>query len=1068
MGKKTKPLRVLLALVFLCATSATWGAVAAAPRPLPEYSVITSYEEVPDISQEEIEQVKQLLDRKKTFTVGVDLSTEAFFDLEGKIAGFDALLCDWLGSIFDVTFRPVVYAREDIGTAIDAGLVDFTTVIIDGESQNAYRTTDAMAERGIKCVRFAKSKPIWERNPDEILYLGFIGEEPSALNERLEAYLPNKYVPCYAADAEEAFTLLNWNSVDAFFIDGSTEMDFDAHRDALAVDDMAPLSAGRIALAAKSDAMTPVIIAVEKVLKAGGAYHLARLYDRGDDIFKKHRFMGMLSPGEQERVKSGGGASSSVRVAFNPDAYPVSYYDEAAQEWRGKAVDILDEISAVTGLIFVPANEDADAAGLAELLNGGGADMAAGFDPPSGVRAEMEWSAPYESGYYVLASTQDYPDVAPRDAMFMKVGLVEGSDSAEAFRKLYPNHRNMTFYGSLDEAAKALAAGEVDLMMASRDMLYKITQFWGLKGYRANLEMGGAYGSAFAFAKEDVEFKSIISKALTLLDKGAVSSRWTIRSSGGEAEAPRDWTPLAWGVAALLFWIALLFLILYTRGRKKQSRLETKMKERLNELRKSSAALSGQFGEEGLEDEDDIGPVVLTAVRPQLQPEAGAGVLEGPTGAVAAEAFLGFGIAEALSGGGRGEVSAPPAEADEGRGADEGAPPAAADEARGPDRLRSERTGVLALLSDGMREPLNTITGMSQIARRARTPERLKAALSEIEAASAGLAASLGNVLDMSRLEAGTFALASEDLFLKRTVTEVAEVYRALCESKGGALTLDIGDLDRDHKARADGERLKLALSNALDIVARHSEGGEISLSMVAEESETGLTARFEVADAASGLTAERVEEALSQARFFEGGEAFSFAGGRVMDSSLAFVSLKRLTEMMGGGARFEPFGDGGMRLEFEVELPLEDAGDAGEKAAEGLSAADFAKKVLLADDVEVNRMLFAELFSDTDMIIDETEGGEQALEYFANAPEDYYDIVFIDAKMPGMNGCETLRRLRALERDDARKVPVVMMMTVRNQEEAEKAKELGATDCMIKPVDVGKVARLLKEHVRG
>jgi signal transduction histidine kinase/CheY-like chemotaxis protein len=123
-------------------------------------------------------------------------------------------------------------------------------------------------------------------------------------------------------------------------------------------------------------------------------------------------------------------------------------------------------------------------------------------------------------------------------------------------------------------------------------------------------------------------------------------------------------------------------------------------------------------------------------------------------------------------------------------------------------------------------------------------------------------------------------------------------------------------------------------------------------------------------------------------------------------------------------------------------------------------------RRILLVDDVEINRMIIMELLEDTNVIIDEAENGEEALSLFEKSEENHYDLVFMDIQMPGIDGYDTTRRLRALARSDAQSVPIVAMTANVYKEDVEKALQAGMDGHLAKPIDIGEVRDLLKKRL--
>jgi len=122
---------------------------------------------------------------------------------------------------------------------------------------------------------------------------------------------------------------------------------------------------------------------------------------------------------------------------------------------------------------------------------------------------------------------------------------------------------------------------------------------------------------------------------------------------------------------------------------------------------------------------------------------------------------------------------------------------------------------------------------------------------------------------------------------------------------------------------------------------------------------------------------------------------------------------------------------------------------------------------ILLVDDVETNRMVIKVLLAGTNITVHEASSGETALDMFAKSPEGFYDAVFMDIQMPGIDGFETTRRMREMPRPDARKTPVIAMTADAYEDMEESARE--AMDGYIaKPVDIEEMKKLLYSLLKG
>lgn len=121
-------------------------------------------------------------------------------------------------------------------------------------------------------------------------------------------------------------------------------------------------------------------------------------------------------------------------------------------------------------------------------------------------------------------------------------------------------------------------------------------------------------------------------------------------------------------------------------------------------------------------------------------------------------------------------------------------------------------------------------------------------------------------------------------------------------------------------------------------------------------------------------------------------------------------------------------------------------------------------RKILLADDVELNREIAQELLSEAGAHVTMTCGGQEVLDAFRNSPAGTFDVILMDVHMPGLDGLEATRAIRALQREDAGQIPILAMTADVYEEDMQKTKEAGMNGHLTKPLDVKKIAGLLSE----
>ena len=1012
---------------------------------------VTHYSEIPDITPDEINAVEMILEGNDQFAFGSVLSSEAFYDSSELSAGFDSLVSGWLTMLFNVPFNLTIYDNYgELEASVTSGETDFCNSLINKTDSEQYYISDPIAERTLKCVKLFGSRPYAEISIDSTQKIGLFANEELVMQIRQYYGDGNKVI--YADDYAHAYELLKNGEIAAFFEAGSGETAFDQYED-IVIEDIISIPTGKLALASTKDELKPLVDVVNKALRYGGAYYMTNLYNRGRELFKRYRLRLNLTDEEKEYIESKYSQGMNIRAFMYEDNYPISFIDSSDSNWRGKAVDVLDKVSRLTGLIFTKsAIESETVSDLTRLLEDGEIELLAGLEITRQNRGDFYITKPFDSGMVVMLSKTKYPVKSAEEVNYSRVGLVENTGAADVFLTLYPNHRNSSYFNRLEDALSALKSEKIELLPASNNMMAKAIHFLGFTGIAANVVFNGNFGAVFCVGKRDYELTSVIDKAMSFIDTEGISMRWNNFMLDSAGFFSGDMTPWLAVAATIFFWLALLLLIVCLRYWRVQKRLKKSLKKAKGQIRDLTAivnktATGGEY-ESGMEF-DDIDTPSLRAEQQSAQTKYKQTAFEQQAGALG-QAPYGRSI----------------------RSADYAAPTTGISQ----DAVEYEplfetpesgqdKTEFLARLTNELRAPLNTIKGMTTILKKTTDPERINSLTTQIAAAADSLSVILDNMIVLSRIEAGSFSLSYEDFSLRRVVEDAVEQYEEQCKEIGIGFKYTPADQMGDWVVKSDKNRLIQLLCNAVDLMTKYTDDGWIEMGIYVKEEPDYYLAAFSFVDPKSRLGSVLTEPIPELT------EDYHDISHLYEAAVLNLQVMRHLVTRMGGELSVERMQEQGQILSFSIKADKGDAGDVVEAVPLDLTGTeldtiDYCINVLFADDIEVNRTIFGELFSDTDMIIDETEDGEHTVEYFANSPMYYYDIIFIDVLMPGLNGYETIKRIRALEREDALSVPIIIMMTAENHEELELAKRLGATDYVLKPVNLNILNKLLKKYI--
>jgi signal transduction histidine kinase/CheY-like chemotaxis protein len=374
------------------------------------------------------------------------------------------------------------------------------------------------------------------------------------------------------------------------------------------------------------------------------------------------------------------------------------------------------------------------------------------------------------------------------------------------------------------------------------------------------------------------------------------------------------------------------------------------------------------------------------------------------------------------------------------------------------------KSAFLAHMSHEIRTPLNAIIGMANIAEQSISDrEKTLVSIKQINNSSLHLLGILNDVLDMSKIESGKLYIVSEPFSVMEAYGEVADIIAQRCGEKNIRFTTNI---DKVKELTLLGDKLRInqvvinLLSNAVKFTA---SGGAIDFSLTTlEETETDIFYRFSVADNGIGLSGEQIKKLFKPFEQADGAVAVKYGG-----TGLGLSISQNLINMMGGEIKVVSAPGEGSRFYFDLRFTKgafpNDPPDGlpDELNLEG-------KRILLAEDVEINRFIVREYLSTTGVQIDEAEDGHIACDMFVKSPIGYYDLIFMDIQMPVMDGYETTAHIRKSDREDAAGIPIIAMTANAYKEDVEEALAAGMNGHLAKPIDTDELMKTLARFLRG
>ncbi len=381
------------------------------------------------------------------------------------------------------------------------------------------------------------------------------------------------------------------------------------------------------------------------------------------------------------------------------------------------------------------------------------------------------------------------------------------------------------------------------------------------------------------------------------------------------------------------------------------------------------------------------------------------------------------------------------------------------------------KSQFLSRMSHEIRTPMNAIIGMTQIARRSGSIEKMRGCMDKIESSSSHLLGVINDILDLSKIEAGKMTLLLNKFSLRKDLDFVISINASRARERGIELVLDTGGL-RSDVVMGDELRLNQVLMNIISNAIKFSPQNEpVRLRVVETPAGRGASRfRFSVTDRGIGISGEQLARLFQPFEQADGSTTRKYGG-----TGLGLVISKNIVEMMGGEITVDSELGRGSTFHVDVDMPTF-RGERVEPSALDLSvggpqlaSVDFSKlRCLIADDVDINRVIIMELLEPTGLVMEEAVDGADALIKFTKSAPGYYDFILMDMQMPVMDGCEATRRIRATGRPDARKLAIIAMTANVFKEDVEQVLEAGMDGHIGKPVDINAAISTIRRIVRG
>jgi len=895
---------------------------------------IKSYRDIPGVTAEEINAIEALKAERESFSYGIMPSTEGFVLPDGTAAGFSPLFCGLLTDLFDIPFTYEFCSWDSLNSKLANGALDFSGELTPTpERRKVYFMTHPIAERSLGVFTYGNVVKIEKESDLNGLRVGFYKGTVTA--QAIKFFYPMlSYEEVSINDTYELAQMLVGGSIDAFIVDSVESysfMDYPSVR----FREMFPLVYTPVSMVTVKAELEPVISVVNKYIEAGGVDKLYELYKKGKGEFEKHAFINSLTAEEIAYLDDLAAKGDGVPIALEADNYPISFYSEEEKVFLGVAPDILTEISGITGIVFkVVTERETSWTTIFDKLISGEISMVSELIYSEERKDNFLFSEPYFTSRYALLSKSDFPSLEIYQVVRTTVGIGRQSAYEDMYNALFPDSSNVKYYDSQYYGIRALQSGEIDLFMASENMLLTLRNYMEMPNYKANIIFNTPIEeSLFGFNKNEEILHSIICKAQSYINTEKIGQDWKSRTYDYSKRMTLE--RYVYLVVFVVFLLLVLGVVsfLFIRNSRLRKHFENQaitlsaiyntipdlvfcMDTDLKFINcnRSYEIFTG-FKESEIIGKNDLEIYANTPNQDLVQGYMDADIRvieEKRTLSVEENAYnaerkniilkttktplIQNGVIVGVLGISRDITSYKAAE----------------EAAQAASRTKSN---FLAKMSHEIRTPMNAIIGMTELAMRENDLDAVHKHILTVKQAGGHLLSIINDILDFSKIEVGKLEITEEEYSVSSLVNDIISIIRMRVIDSQIRFAVNI-DSRIPNSLIGDETRIRQVLLNLLSNAVKYTDKGFVSFTIHGEAgSDNCVTLIIEVMDSGKGIKEEDVKSLFREYSQIEHDKSRNIEG-----VGLGLAITWNIVKLMGGDIKvYSEYGKGSI---FTVTLP--------------------------------------------------------------------------------------------------------------------------------------------------
>ena len=1046
------------------------------------------YKGIPGVTQQEIDSIEALKNSGRVFSYGSVLSTEAFYDKNGRIVGYTADLCALLSQLFGMEFVPSLHDWPAIVEGMANGSVDFSgDFTITSERSSTYWMSEPIAARLI-AMFYPEGNSIQKITKDRIPTLAFLSASVHQ-NMLLDVY-DGTFEAVFFDHIADAIPALETGVIDAFICNSVVQPSFEDNPN-IVCEAFSPLICDSVALTTQNPELAAIISVFDKYIKNGGRNELSAMYGAGMTAYAGNVLYNNFTDEEKAYIDSHAAENKKIPVILESGNYPISFYNERSKEYEGIVADLFKNVTLLTGLQFEVVNDPADswATVLAKLQNGE-ASIISELLHTSSREGQFLWpDEPSSITSYALLSRSEAPSLEVYQMLGKRIGVEVDTAYQDVASRWFPDVELLT-YNDINKAFDAMDKGEIDLIMASENVLLSQTNYNEKPGYKINFTIDYTAESKPGFNINESVLLSIYNKTFAFIDNEAVVREWTNRVFDYSGRLAQERINLLLISAALLAAFVVLLAAFLVKNTNHRRGLAQLVGARTAQLEEKTATLStiynaipdmlvsrdlqGRYTScnpsfasyVNLTEQDILGKRIADVLVNTDQEQLDLHSQEDETVMSSDKTLINEHWITYPNGEKRllETVKTALKQNDKIVGMisisrDITAHKEAQEAALSASKAKSS---FLARMSHEIRTPLNAIVGMAEIAKASISDtEKTISSVNQIVISSYHLLNLINDVLDMSKIESGNLEILNEAFNLRTALDEMMAIISSRYMEKHIHFENNTNEIIHMGVV-GDKLRLNQVLINLLSNAIKFTDAyGHISFGAeVLNETEKDIRVQFVIKDDGIGMTEEQIGRLFKP---FE--QADSTIASRFGGTGLGLSISHNLVQRMGGS--IAPESELGKGSTFSFVLAFK-KGELSEQPAE-VPVSDLylpGVRILLAEDIDINRFIIEELLAPTGLTIEMARNGREAVEMFEASEPKYYHLIFMDVQMPEMNGYEATTKIRALSRPDAKSIPIIAMTANAYKEDVEQALSVGMNKHIGKPINVDVLMKTLSFYL--